>query len=396
MDRLKVVETFAGIGSQRRALELANVDHEVVGISEWNFNSLLSYDAIHTDDGVDYSEGMSYDEIFEILNKHTFSHDGSKPYDLSKMTEDKIRKVYNAHIRTKNLGNITELRELPYCDLLTYSFPCKDISIAGRMAGMTKGENTRSGLLWEIERLLDNANTKNKLPKYLLLENVKNLVGKKFKEDFDAWIEKLDELGYNTYWDVLNARDFGLPQRRNRVFAVSILKDYDDGTFFFEDGSDKQTGFNEVMLDDVDEKFYIEPKEVNRLIGMEKLGDIGTLPSFKGIALTTSALASREHRSGGWTEVVGTLCARDWKDPKVVAVPITKQNEQYKIKTDYCEPFAIRKIVPQETFRLTGFTDEDFLNASKVCANTHPYSQTGDSIAVPVLVSIFKNLFKGE
>ncbi|MDY5928493.1 MAG: DNA (cytosine-5-)-methyltransferase, partial [Candidatus Onthovivens sp.] len=119
---------------------------------------------------------------------------------------------------TPNLGDICKIERLPKADLWTYSFPCQDVSVAGKLAGL--GEGTRSGLLYQVERLLNVAKDEDTLPKYLLLENVKNLVSKRFKEHFDKWLEYLESLGYKNYWKVLNAKDYGIPQNRERVFCI--------------------------------------------------------------------------------------------------------------------------------------------------------------------------------
>ena len=142
---LKVIELFAGIGSQAEALKRLGIDHEVVAVVEWDKYAYASYEAIH----------------------------GS----------------------TLNLGDITKVKVLPEADLVTYSFPCQDLSVAGSGAGIKEG--TRSGLLFEVERLLK---ASEKKPRYLLLENVKNLVGKQHKPDFDRWLGALEEMGYNNYW----------------------------------------------------------------------------------------------------------------------------------------------------------------------------------------------------
>lgn len=113
----------------------------------------------------------------------------------------------------------------------TYSFPCQDLSVAGKQVGIKEG--TRSGLLYEVERLLEDSVNKGKQPKYLLLENVKALVSKKFMPDFQRWLDKLEQLGYNNYWQVLNAKDYGIPQNRERVFVVSIRKDVDTKGYKF-------------------------------------------------------------------------------------------------------------------------------------------------------------------
>ncbi|MFA2603648.1 DNA cytosine methyltransferase [Bacillus cereus] len=168
MNRLRVFEAFAGVGTQSMALKRLEIDFEVVGIAEIDKFAIQSYMAIHGE--------------------------------------------------TKNYGDISKIdpTELPDMDLFTYSFPCQDLSISGKQRGM--GEGTRSGLLYECEKVIT-----TKKPKYLLLENVKNLVGKKFKPDFDKWLEWLESQGYSNYWQVLNAKDYGVPQNRERVFVVSIL-----------------------------------------------------------------------------------------------------------------------------------------------------------------------------
>ena len=171
---VKVNELFAGIGAFRKALINLNIPHEIVGISEIDKYAIKSYEAM-------YGE-------------------------------------------TRNYGDISEVERLDYADLWTYGFPCQDISLAGDMKGIVKGK-TRSGLLHEVERLLEVAKEEGTLPKFLIMENVKNLVSKKFIGDFQRWIDKLSDLGYTTEWKTLIASDYGIPQRRERVFAVSVRND---------------------------------------------------------------------------------------------------------------------------------------------------------------------------
>lgn len=202
---IKVNELFAGIGAFRKALERLNILHEIVGISEIDKYAIKSYEAI-----------------------------------------------YGA---TRNYGDISKVAKLDYADLWTYGFPCQDISQAGHQAGIIKGE-TRSGLLYEVERLLSVAAEHGELPKYLILENVKNLVGKKFIKQFEAWLAWLDELGYNSYWQVINAKDCGIPQNRERVFAVSIRKDIDAG-FAFPQPQTLQCYMDDFLEENVEEKYFL-------------------------------------------------------------------------------------------------------------------------------------------
>lgn len=224
-DKLTVNELFSGIGAQRKALERLGIDHEVVGICEIDKYAIQSYEAI-------YGE-------------------------------------------TKNYGDICTAPRLDYADLWTYSFPCQDISVAGKQQGIS--ENTRSGLLYQVQRLLEVAKDEGTLPKYLLLENVKNLVGKQFKSQFEDWLFYLDELGYDSYWQVLNAKNYGVPQNRERVFAISIRKNLNQ-TFEFPKAEELTIRLKDVLEDEVEEKFYISNEKVLRFL---EFGNVN--PSGKGM-----------------------------------------------------------------------------------------------------------------
>lgn len=202
---ITVNELFSGIGAFRKAFINLGIPHHIVGISEIDKYAIKSYEAIYG--------------------------------------------------KTRNYGDISVVDKLDYADLWTYGFPCQDISVAGEQKGIVKGE-TRSGLLYEVQRLLMAARKNDELPKWLILENVKNLVSKKFISDFQSWIEWLDLLGYNTYWQVINLKDCGIPQNRERVFAVSIRKDIDCG-FDFPTPIPLEKGMWAYLDDEVDEKYYL-------------------------------------------------------------------------------------------------------------------------------------------
>lgn len=212
--KISIIELFAGVGAQVAALKRLGVDYKVVGISEIDKYAIQSYNAI---------------------NGPTF-----------------------------NYGDITKIPMLDYADLWTYSFPCQDLSVAGKQAGISEG--TRSGLLLHVERLLENAVIMGNQPKYLLLENVKALVSKKFKPDFERWLSKLDFLGYNNYWQVLNAKDYGVPQNRERVFVVSIRKDVDTKGYKFPEKIPLTRKLKDVLEPVVDEKYYLSQDKVDKLV----------------------------------------------------------------------------------------------------------------------------------
>lgn len=207
---LRVFEAFSGYGSQSLALKRLNIEHEVVCISEIDKYAIQGYTALHG----------------EVLN----------------------------------LGDISKINteDIPEHDLFTYSFPCQDISVAGLQKGLVEGQ-TRSGLLWECERIIE-----AKRPKYLLMENVKNLVSKKFTPDFLKWKNKLEQLGYTNYTQVLNAKDYGIPQNRERVFMISILGEHKP--YEFPQGFDNGLRLKDFLEDEVDEKYYINNEKAKKLI----------------------------------------------------------------------------------------------------------------------------------
>lgn len=209
--KLRVLENFAGIGTQRMALENLGIEHEVVGITEIDKFAIKSYEAVHGE--------------------------------------------------VNNLGDISlvDPNDVPDHDLFTYSFPCQDISVAGKGEGFEKGSGTRSGLLWECEKVI-----RAKKPKYLLMENVKNLVSKKFKPGFEEWLEALEELGYTNYYSVLNAKDYGIPQNRERVFCVSILGEHEP--YEFPEKETLELRLKDILEDEVDEKFYLDNDKAKQLI----------------------------------------------------------------------------------------------------------------------------------
>lgn len=188
---------------------------------------------------------------------------------------------------------------------------CQDISVAGNQAGIVKGQ-TRSGLLYEVERLLETAVTNGNQPKYLLLENVKNLVGKQFKAQFDEWLNRLDELGYSTYWEVVNGKDCGIPQNRERVFALSIRKDIDTSKFKFATPFDNGLRLRDMLQSKVEDNYYLSEKIQQRFVlGTEGDNIIGRVPNGNGTNYSNDMVFHTENN-------VGVIKATDYKDPKKI------------------------------------------------------------------------------
>lgn len=174
--------------------------------------------------------------------------------DISEIDKYAIQTYNQLHGETHNWGDITKIDEtkLPYYDLITYSSPCQDFSVAGLGKGGDMGSGTRSSLLWECERIIRAVK-----PKYLLMENVKNLVGEKHKHNFIRWLHVLEMMGYQNFWKVLNAKDYGVPQNRERVFVVSILG---CGQYLFPNPVRLEKRLKDMLENDVDEKYYLSDK----------------------------------------------------------------------------------------------------------------------------------------
>lgn len=213
---VRLIECFAGYGSQALSLKYLGVKFEHHKICEWATKSIQAYKDNHfTNDNTDYSKELTQEQVIDFLFKKGVSMNYNEPmsYDqIKRKGEEWQRTTYNNIIATHNLVNISQVKgqdlEIKDTDkydyILTYSFPCQDLSLAGKRAGMEKDSGTRSGLLWEVERILDECNALGQMPKILLMENVPEVVGKNNIKDFQKWRKKLELLGYSNYEECLN------------------------------------------------------------------------------------------------------------------------------------------------------------------------------------------------
>ena len=279
--KLTMIELFSGIGAQIRGFKNSGLfDTEVIATSEIDKDAIVSYAAIHCGLTPELIENYDYppvDEMVEYLESRNIGYvfEKNKAYDWQKKRNSTdLKKYYLASVLSKNMGDISKIEELPYADFVTYSFPCTDISIAGQIQGIERGK-TRSGLLYEVERLLAKAKETDTLPKFLLLANVKNLVSQRFKPQFNEWCDYLSEIGYNTYWQIVNAKDCGIPQNRERVFAVSIRKDVDTGKFEFPQAFDTGIRLFHVLDFDVNEKYILTSDAAGK--ALNEMANNGTL-----------------------------------------------------------------------------------------------------------------------
>lgn len=222
----------------------------------------------------------------------------SRVRKIKKRTE--VNTVYNIEVENTH----------SYCVNNVATHNCQDFSVAGKQAGGDIGSGTRSSLMYETIRIVGKIR-----PKYVLWENVKNLLSKKHKHNFDAYIETMNILGYNSYYQVLNAKDYGIPQNRERVYTISIRKDIDKG-FKFPEKEELKLRLKDMLEDKVDEKYYLSDEQINNFI---KNNNGNCNPSGKGM--------NGKVHSGDIVPTITTnkgeglkIKVVDWKDPKCVRI----------------------------------------------------------------------------
>lgn len=369
---LKVIELFAGVGAQAEALKRANIKHEVIAMSEIDKYAIQTYRKLH---------GW-----------------------------------------VTNLGDIKKIKELPQADLWTYSFPCTDISISGQMKGFDKDSNTGSSLLWEVQRLLEKGKDNGTLPRFLLMENVKNIISKRFLPLFQTWVDYLSSLGYKSFYKVLNARDYNVPQNRERCFMISILNF--DGEFNFPETTELKVTLQDLLEKEVEERYFLSDRFIKYACDMENRNGFIRGKRFRphdgeskvAYTITTNpggratdnfvmlpavgAIRGRPNGNGGYTQklhvkdepIVNTITTVQ-KDNVILVPQATKagyaaaevgdgiytNRMKYKrgvvqksmiptlktsvsdigvVVTDKDELINIRRLTPRECWRLMGWDDE--------------------------------------
>ena len=452
---IRLIELFGGYGSQAFALKYLGANFEHWKLCEWAIKSIQAYkDAHFENDKTDYSKGLSQQEIIDYLAKKGISQNYNEPLgyeQVKRLGEEKQRQIYNNIKATHNLVNICQVKgedlEIKDTDkftyVMTYSFPCQDLSSAGLGKGMEKDSGTRSGLLWEVERILDELhNGDGELPQVLLMENVPEVIGTNNISHFAKWLEKLESLGYHCYWEVLNARDYGIPQNRERCFMVSVLGDY---YYEFPQPIKLEHKLKDLLEENVDKSFYLtdngiryvlnrtpigeKPNRANNIIGCDaerNAGTITTTTTYRGednyivTTLTQDEVDDKIYLKGKPNAKV-ELCnqlilngqveegdmirhsytnsrSNDFhienKEYHDCSATLTTRTDTLGITIKELGDLRIRKLTPKECFRLMGVKDEDYEKIAKNQSNASLWHLSGDSIVVNVLMAIFGEMLQ--
>lgn len=365
---VRLIELFAGIGSQAKALELLGVDFEHWKVCEFDDYAMKSYNAVH-----------------------------------------------NTNFKTSDIQNLTasdlEIKDKDkYEYIMTYSYPCTDISIAGKREGMERNSGTRSSLLWEVERLLKECGD-NK-PQILLMENVRECHNGKNAPLFFEWTSFLRSIGYKNFYTDMDAKNYGIPQTRKRCFMLSIL---DENAYYeFPQACGLNYSVKEFLEDKVDKKYYVKEETALPLIKkMEKECPSATIIDdtygfdnsevrfFPNVCPTLRAakanlkciVAMRGRNSDSLNQTPGTSTEQRLEKNKTnccnTITTVQKDNLIFENK-------QLRNLTPKEVWRLFGFEDKDVEKASEFVPDTQLYKQGGNCIVVNCLVAILGQLFKGK
>lgn len=405
----RVIETFSGIGSQAKALTRIGRPFEIVNTADWDINAILAYCLIHKGKiDVDKYTEVSDENVTEFLKGFSLSSDGKKPMNdesFKRIPMHLKRRLYAAIKETNNLVSITDIKgeDIPEnIDLFTYSFPCQDLSLCGcwhgNKSGIARDVHNRSGMLWEVERILLEMNEQGKeLPRFLLMENVTNILSKPHKEDFGDWKSTLESLGYYNQIYRLNSKNFGIPQNRERAYMISVLcknnKDIINAVKkYFEEhnleaGEAERLKQRELMLKDILCLDYKGVPQYKKEADASKPNDT---PSRMKILEDNDMLYDGKKIN---EMIVNTVTTKQDRNPNSGLITY-KNYARGKTKWRY--------LTPRECFKLMGFDESDFdkvisdnpmVTKSRSLYSTEKLiKMAGNSIVVDVLEAIFRQI----
>lgn len=416
---LKVIETFSGIGAQAKALErikarIPDYKYDIVATVEWEIGAIYAYDIIHNgQQDLSIYDDLTKDDLVDRLSLYNLSSDGKNPisdnldgrkYTLKRMNLEKLKGIYHSIVNNNNLVDISSVHadDLPEADMLTYSFPCQDLSISSywhqNFSGIDRDAHNRSGLLWQIERILKEYNNqKLKKPRFLLMENVTAIKSPRNVDNFNMWQEELEKLGYKSYTDLdLNAKNFGIPQNRVRTYMLSVLiEDQPESWTKIQEFLDNRQNKLHQVKDDPDISEFLRLDYNSRPEYLQEALDStpNWTPSRETIYNDSVKLARGKEVLG---PIAKTITTKQDRNPNA-GIIIHKLNLDGN-KAPY------RNLTPRETFLLMGFDEDDFdnliqnnMNVTKsrsMLSHSKLLKLSGNSIVVNVLEEIFTQTYR--
>lgn len=407
---MKVLELFSGIGAQAKALERLNISYKIVATADWDINAIIAYDLIHNgEQDLSNYKNVPKREIVKMLSEYTLSPDGKSPYKkggLNRNSIDVLKSLLCAIKRTNNLVSITDMtsKDIPIdLDLLTYSFPCQDLSIAGvwhgNMSGIDREALNRSGMLWEVERILQECvSDKRSLPKFLLMENVSNILAPRHKANFQEWIDYLVKVGYYCKIYRLNASKFGIPQNRTRVYMLSIFTGGDSDNeeklrnYFEKNDLHNEEYSNSLTLRNISVEEIIKNDYNNPQYKLEAdRSQLKDTPSRRKIIDDNAKILI----NGNYASVLKTITTKQDRNPNSGVI------EYKNIKAGRAN---WRYLTARECFIAMGFDESDYdiliQNNIDVTKNRKLFTESklikmaGNSIVVNVLEAIFSQVLE--
>lgn len=408
-----LVEFFSGIGSQARALKNLGVKFNTLGTCEWDIHALSAYDAIHNSPGIDDEiRKMEKKELLDILKEYTLSNDGKQKMDYSILktySAEALRIILSGIRRSRNFVDICSLTgsEMPdNVDILTYSFPCQDLSNVGAFhgynLGIDKDSNSRSSLLWQVGRILQEMNDEGKsLPRFLLMENVPALLSKRHRPNFEMWINDLKNLGYYSKYYELNASDFGLPQNRPRLLMLSVYCGTDKELY-----SKIEKHFDEIKSEDIISSFH---KTAVYKKGRKRIGQLlrtdysqkrfldealecnpNDTPSRRAIWEENPQIVLQDGSINRQFKVIRTITTKQDRNPN---------SGNLYFRSNVPGKANFRYLTPRECMLFMGFNDKDYNNVKKRNVEFHKgdymfprdkiIRMAGNSIPVKLLEGMF-------
>ena len=419
---IRLIEFFAGYGSQALALKYLGVPFEHWKICEWAVKSIQAYKDIHFPD-IKYWNKLEEtttpkEKLIDLLYNFGISQNYNEPMtkeQIKRLSYEQLARIYENIMITHNLVNIQQVKgedleiedKEDYCYILTYSFPCQDLSLAGKGKGMSD-TSTRSGMLWEVERILTECKELGTLPQVLLMENVPQVHGEGNVEDFNKWQLRLEELGYKNYWEDLIATDYGIPQTRNRCFMVSILGDY---SYSFPPKQELKLKLKDILEDNVAEKYYLSDAMIKCFLKentddkfprgtrfkqalklTNEKGIAGTITTAAGNRATDNFVLTKDTENYiEWEDGKNIqMNCRAWKDDKIIATLNTGGETKVleTLKKDLCNKLIKDGLVEEGDVVKHSYTQQ-ILDGNKKCVekndgNMITLTTRGDCVGVCV------------